>query len=214
MKRVLCGVLAVILAIGCLAGCQEGNDLNSTNESSQAISSKSNPADMESEKEGESSLISSSGENQISSTEEITDGQYQIHNISFFVPPKWESKEIGMERLGWVYKLSENTELRVLNTPSAIRSQNELDSYFKAMQQSGVSESSIKIYAEERTQPGSSYWYLEYTDVIDNHDEQHLESMFECSSGGVNFILNTTPEEVESYRGIYNDVLNSLKYIG
>ena len=40
---------------------------------------------------------------------------------------------------------------QVLNTPSAIRSQNELDSYFKAMQQSGVSESSIKIYAEERT---------------------------------------------------------------
>ena len=179
MKRVLCGALAVILAIGCLTGCQEGNDLNSTNESSQAVSSKPNPADMESENTEESSLISSSGENQISSTEEFTDGQYQIHNISFFVPPEWESKEIGMERLGWIYKLSENTELRVLNTPSAIRSQNELDSYFKAIQQSGVSESSI----------------------------------FECSSGGVNFILNTTPEEVELYRDIYKDVLNSLKYI-
>ena len=37
MKRVLCGALAVILAIGCLTGCQEGNDLNSTNESSQAV---------------------------------------------------------------------------------------------------------------------------------------------------------------------------------
>ena len=45
MKRVLCGALAVILAIGCLTGCQEGNDLNSTNESSQAVSSKPNPAD-------------------------------------------------------------------------------------------------------------------------------------------------------------------------
>ena len=46
MKRVLCGALAVILSIGCLTGCQEGNDLNSTNESSQAVSSKPNPADI------------------------------------------------------------------------------------------------------------------------------------------------------------------------
>ena len=56
MKRVLCGALAVILAIGCLTGCQEGNDLNSTNESSQAVSSKPNPADMESENTEESSM--------------------------------------------------------------------------------------------------------------------------------------------------------------
>ncbi len=58
MKRVLCGALAVILAIGCLTGCQEGNDLNSTNESSQAVSSKPNPADMESENTEESSMAS------------------------------------------------------------------------------------------------------------------------------------------------------------
>lgn len=28
MKRVLCGALAVILAIGCLTGCQKSNEKN------------------------------------------------------------------------------------------------------------------------------------------------------------------------------------------
>ena len=88
MKRVLCGALAVILAIGCLTGCQEGNDLNSTNESSQAVSSKPNPADKKESIDTSSRKNSSSASKKSSSPDNVHQDPVAESQISDIQKPE------------------------------------------------------------------------------------------------------------------------------
>lgn len=109
MKRVLCGALAVILAIGCLTGCQEGNDLNSTNESSQAVSSKPNPADKKESIDTSSRKNSSSASKKSSSPDNVHQDPVAESQISDIQKPEKPTQIIPP--LLWLCPLLRNPRL-------------------------------------------------------------------------------------------------------